>query len=91
MQCSRRCQLGLSLNPRDLTGYYAEGMVIQALNQYDEAVAVFEEGLKQCPNDDMLLHGLESVKMEEKYANQFHDKNAPELKALVLEEFSVDF
>ena len=71
----------ISLNPSGSTSYYAKGMVLQALNQYDEAIAAFEKGLEQCPNDDMLLQGLENVKMEKRYASDSCDRNEGDLFA----------
>ena len=44
--------------------YYEKGAALDALDRSDEAVAVFEEGLKRCPESELLQTGLAPLRRE---------------------------
>lgn len=51
----------VEVNPSWPKGYSRKGAALHALGQYDEAIATYDEGLKQDPNNDSLKSGKEEV------------------------------
>ena len=51
----------VELNPKWPKGYCRKGAALQALRQFDEAIATFEQGLKSCGPNDMLQRGLDEA------------------------------
>jgi stress-induced-phosphoprotein 1 len=51
----------VSLNPSWAKGYGRKGAALHSLKRYDDAIAVYQEGLKVAPGDQNLLSGLEEV------------------------------
>lgn len=44
--------------------YYEKGAVLDAIGRADEALAVYEAGLKRCPDSQILKAGLEPLRRE---------------------------
>jgi tetratricopeptide (TPR) repeat protein len=44
--------------------YYEKGTVLDAIGRQDEALAVYEAGLKRCPDSQILKAGLEPLRKE---------------------------
>ncbi len=44
--------------------YYEKGAVLDAIGRNDEALAVYEAGLKRCPDSQILKAGLEPLRRE---------------------------
>lgn len=55
---AERC---VKLNPSWAKGYSRKGAALHSLRQYDDAVAVYNEGLAIAPNDEGLKGGLQEV------------------------------
>lgn len=55
----------IAVKPDWAKAYNRKGAALHKLRRYDEAVATFEEGLKQCPGDQSLTGALKSVKDEQ--------------------------
>jgi tetratricopeptide (TPR) repeat protein len=44
--------------------YYEKGAVLDAIGRQDEALAVYEAGLKRCPDSQILKAGMEPLRKE---------------------------
>jgi len=54
----------LGLNPQFSKGYSRKGAALHSLKRYNDAIAVYQEGLKKFPNDVALTKGLSEVNRE---------------------------
>jgi tetratricopeptide (TPR) repeat protein len=49
--------------------YYEKGAVLDAIGRQDEAIAVYEAGLKRCPDSQILKAGMEPLRKEQARRN----------------------
>jgi len=72
----------IKLNPTWPKGYNRKGAALHKMKRYDDAIAVYEEGLKLDPNDAALQKALQAVK---------NAKNGPPEGAAAASLFGPDF
>ncbi len=73
----------IKLNPRSPKGYYLKGKALHEIEQFEDAISAFEEGLSNCPVNTELIEGLRRVREDERYLKTSRKK--PDAKEVTLE------